>query len=105
MTVSNNVCPYLYASIRNNSEYEKSDLVWTSSNPNVAVVDRTSGVVNPVCVGDTVEEGQVIARSGSTGKVTGPHLHFQAQVGSMCISPWYLFDGSSGVYLMQDKMS
>ena len=54
MTVNNNVCPYLYASIRNNSEYEKSDLVWTSSNPNVAVVDRTSGVVNPVCVGDTV---------------------------------------------------
>ena len=54
MTVSNNVCPYLYASIRNNSEYEKSDLVWTSSNPNVAVVDRTSGVINPVCVGDTV---------------------------------------------------
>ena len=54
MTVSNNVCPYLYASIRNNSGYEKSDLVWTSSNPNVAVVDRTSGVVNPVCVGDTV---------------------------------------------------
>lgn len=54
MTVSNNVCPYLYASIRNNSEYEKSDLVWTSSNPNVTVVDRTSGVVNPVCVGDTV---------------------------------------------------
>ena len=54
MTVSNNVCPYLYASIRNNSEYEKSDLVWTSSNPNVAVVDRASGVINPVCVGDTV---------------------------------------------------
>ena len=54
MTVSNNVCPYLYASIRNNSGYEKSDLVWTSSNPNVAVVDRTSGVINPVCVGDTV---------------------------------------------------
>ena len=54
MTVSNNVCPYLYASIRNNSGYEKSDLVWTSSNPNVAVVDRTSGVVNPAGVGDTV---------------------------------------------------
>ena len=54
MTVSNNVCPYLYASIRNNSGYEKSDLVWTSSNPNVAVVDRASGVINPVCVGDTV---------------------------------------------------
>ncbi len=54
MTVSNNVCPYLYASIRGNSGYEKSDLVWTSSNPNVAVVDRTSGVVNPAGVGDTV---------------------------------------------------
>ena len=40
-----------------------------------------------VCVGDTVEEGQVIARSGSTGKVTGPHLHFQLYADGLLIDP------------------
>ena len=55
--------------------------------------------------GDVVSRGDTIGKVGMTGFSTGPHLHFQAQVGSMCISPWYLFDGSSGVYLMQDKMS
>ena len=40
-----------------------------------------------VCVGDTVEEGQDIARSGSTGKVTGPHLHFQLYADGLLIDP------------------
>ncbi len=53
--------------------------------------------------GDMVARGDVIGRVGQTGFATGPHLHFQAQVGSMCISPWYLFDGSSGVYDIREK--
>ena len=30
-----------------------------------------------VRVGDLVTEGQVVARSGASGRVTGPHLHFE----------------------------
>ena len=34
-----------------------------------------------VKVGDTVTQGQLIAKSGETGKVTGPHLHYEVRKG------------------------
>lgn len=34
-----------------------------------------------VKAGQHVNEGQRIARSGSTGNVTGPHLHFEIRTG------------------------
>jgi murein DD-endopeptidase MepM/ murein hydrolase activator NlpD len=46
-----------------------------------------------VKAGQQVERGQVIARVGSTGRSTGPHLHYTVEVGGKARNPLdYIFD-------------
>ncbi|HEX8849467.1 MAG TPA: M23 family metallopeptidase [Gemmatimonadaceae bacterium] len=61
----------------------------------VVYVDHGEGLVTAymhlskplVAVGDTVQRGQRIGLVGATGRVTGPHLHWNARYGAITIDP------------------
>ncbi len=44
-----------------------------------------------VNTGDTVKRGQLIGTLGSTGRSTGPHLHYEIRQGDRAVNPMYFF--------------
>lgn len=71
---------------------------------NVVYIDHGGGIVTAyfhmsktlVAAGDTVEQGQKIGLVGSTGRVTGPHLHWSARYGAITVNPLDLFSLGGG---------
>lgn len=67
---------------------------------NCVIIDHGLGVASlyghlaslSVSVGDRVEKGQVLGRSGSTGLAGGDHLHFAMLVGGVYVDPLEWWD-------------
>lgn len=68
---------------------------WQSGFGNVVEIDHQNGYVTvyghnsafTVKEGDIVRAGQVIAKAGSTGRSTGPHVHFEVHKNGRAVNP------------------
>ncbi|MGI8554769.1 MAG: M23 family metallopeptidase [Pyrinomonadaceae bacterium] len=68
---------------------------WQGGYGNLIEIDHDNGLITryghlskiEVQVGDTIERGQEIGLIGSTGRSTGPHLHFEIRLGDKAINP------------------
>ena len=68
---------------------------WMPANGTLVILDHGNGLSttyshlssSAVRVGDHVRKGQVIARVGSTGWSTGPHLFFEIREGGRPVDP------------------
>lgn len=68
---------------------------WSGGYGNMIEIDHGNGLTTryghlskiDVAVGDTVTRGQLIGYVGSTGRSTGPHLHFEFRLNDRSINP------------------
>ena len=75
---------------------------YSGSAGNLITIDHGNGLVTKymhhseiyVKVGDYVEKGQQIGLSGTTGRSTGNHLHFQVEENGVAVNPLLYLEGN-----------
>lgn len=68
---------------------------WQGGYGNLIEIDHGNGLVTryghlskiEIAVGDVVQRGQLIGLIGSTGRSTGPHLHYELRLSDKAINP------------------
>lgn len=73
---------------------------WAGGYGNLVVVDHGDGIktyyghlsVFSCSKGQVVEKGQELGKMGSTGRSTGPHLHFEVRVNGVPVNPVSFYD-------------
>jgi murein DD-endopeptidase MepM/ murein hydrolase activator NlpD len=68
---------------------------WLSGYGNTVMIDHNYGITSVyghnsqilVTVGQTVNRGDVIAKSGNSGRSTGPHVHFEVRLNGNPVDP------------------
>lgn len=74
---------------------------WGGQYGNLVVLDHGNGMQTyyahlsnfSVIEGQEIRRGELVGRSGATGKVTAPHLHYEVRIGGTPVNPYkYLAD-------------
>jgi murein DD-endopeptidase MepM/ murein hydrolase activator NlpD len=68
---------------------------WSGGYGNMVEIDHGNGLATryghmsqiDVSVGDEIRIGQVVGRMGSTGRSTGPHLHYETRIDGEAVDP------------------
>ncbi len=68
---------------------------WSGGYGKMVEIDHGNGLATryghlseiDVAVGETIRVGQVIGRLGSTGRSTGPHLHYETRISGEAVNP------------------
>lgn len=69
---------------------------WGGQYGNLVIIDHGNGMQTwyahlshfLVVPGEEIRRGDVLGRSGATGKVTAPHLHYEVRVGGTPVNPY-----------------
>ena len=84
---------------------------WEGGYGRLIIIDHGNGVQTyyghlstfGVVPGEEVRRGDVIARSGASGRVTSPHLHYEVRLGGTPVNPYPYMAKSAAVGVREQR--